>query len=180
MAFWDSIPPEFQAVLHEAMLAVGSNTFPAAFMHQLTDEALLDPRETIERVLQMRDLFLWVHGPAGCGKTHTVLETCDGLNRHVIRWQGSTDATPEDLLGGLAARDGNTFYQEGPLPLSMTHDDGNGCVMLVDEISACRSDVTFEFHAVLEGKPLVLKLGPWKDSRARSQFHHHRHGQRHR
>lgn len=150
LGFFNRLPGEFQTVLVESMRTAGMDE---NLIMDISKPRLLNTSETIARIMAMPDVFLWVHGPAGSSKTYTVLETIERQKRGHIRWQGSPDATPEDLLGGLTATAGTTSFGMGPLPLCVL----NGWTLLVDEVSACRPDVTFEFHAVLEGKPLVLK-----------------------
>lgn len=99
---------------------------------------------------------VWLHGPTGSGKTHTVKDLARRLGRPMIRFQGKGDATTDDFVGGFAAVNENgvpvTQFQYGVLPLAMQQ----GAILNIDEITALPAEVLFELQAVLEGDNLVL------------------------
>jgi energy-coupling factor transporter ATP-binding protein EcfA2 len=93
-------------------------------------------------------------GPAGCGKSQAIVELAALTNHPLIRVNLDGQATTQDLLGKVAARNGATFFEYGALPLAMK----NGWWILVDEMDMAEPDVLAVLHAVTEdGGRLVLK-----------------------
>lgn len=125
---------------------------PSWYEIEREDDEVRHPREAMVLPMVKLGLPMWMHGQAGAGKTHTAFKVCEELGREFVRWQGDGDAIKGDLIGEPGASGGSTFFQYGPLPTAMRE----GKVLIIDEISACPSEVLFVLHAVLEGNPLFI------------------------
>lgn len=102
--------------------------------------------ETNSRVLSV--------GPAGCGKTELFLDMAATLGRPFLRINLNGHVTPSEIIGKYVARDGQTIWLDGALPMCMKR----GYNLLVDEIDHGSPDITSIFHPVLEPDgELVLK-----------------------
>jgi len=114
------------------------------------------PMSYLIEPLVREGMHVWLHGPTGAGKTHSVFDIAARLNRKVVRFQGKGDATTDDFVGGFGLKSENgasvTEFQYGPLPKAMME----GSLLNIDEITTLPAEVLFELQAVLEGKPLVL------------------------
>jgi cobaltochelatase CobS len=98
--------------------------------------------------------YLW--GPAGTGKTSCVSEICAYTNRAMMRVNHSLNMVESDVVGDWRAREGNTYFDLGPLPMAML----NGWTFLADEYDRAPPGVVSLYQAVLEGKPLTIKEAP--------------------
>jgi cobaltochelatase CobS len=122
------------------------------------DEAYVFDIEMLKQVclgLQVNiPTYIWGH--AGTGKTTLVQQVCARLNRPAYRIQHTLNMIEADVVGDWRARDGNTYFELGPLPLAMQH----GWVYISDEYDRAPPGVTALYQAVLEGAPLVIKEAP--------------------
>lgn len=102
----------------------------------------------------VRDGFpVYLAGPTGSGKSHSAYDLAYRTNRPFMRVQGAEDFVVDDLVGGWKARQGDMFFQYGPLPMMMKV----GGLLIFDEPTLVSTAVLMELQAVLEGEPLVLK-----------------------
>lgn len=99
-------------------------------------------------------VYLWGH--AGTGKTSLIENICSATNRPVIRSQHTGSTEESHILGQMAAGDGKTFFEPGPLPMAMKY----GWTYLADEYDFAFPQVLAVYQSVLEGKPLVIKEAP--------------------
>lgn len=99
-------------------------------------------------------MLIW--GYHGCGKTTILQQVCARTNRPTYRVQHTLNMIESDVVGGWRAKDGNTYFDLGPLPLAMIH----GWVYIADEYDRAPPGVTSLYQAVLEGEPLVIKEAP--------------------
>jgi hypothetical protein len=111
------------------------------------------PQAPLLRILLKHRIPVWLYGMTGVGKSFTVRQLSEELQRPFVRCQATGDMTVDDLLGGMGAHQGSTHFEHGPLPQAMRQ----GAILNIDEISFCSADVDAELHAVLEGAPLVIK-----------------------
>lgn len=95
--------------------------------------------------------YLWGH--AGTGKSTMWEQVCAHTNRAMIRVQHTVNTEEAHILGQRIAKDGETPFELGPLPLAMKH----GMVYLADEYDFGLPSVLSVYQPVLEGKPLVIK-----------------------
>lgn len=98
--------------------------------------------------------YLW--GYHGTGKSSVIEQTCCYTNRPMYRVQHTLNMVESDIVGDWRAKDGDTYFDLGPLPLAMMH----GWVFLADEYDRAPPGVISLYQAVLEGKPLVIKEAP--------------------
>jgi len=92
-------------------------------------------------------------GPPGVGKTALVKNITSVMNWASVRYNGSRDSTPMDLVGSMGAKAGSTHFDYGPLPLAMLM----GAVFLNDEMDHNPPEVNSVLHSVMEhgGKLLI-------------------------
>ncbi len=93
---------------------------------------------------------LYISGPAGSGKTSTVLQFCARLNTPVVTVMGRARLDRRELLGHYALVDGNTIWVDGPATLAWRY----GWVLLINEFSAAPADLWVSCNDILEGSPL--------------------------
>lgn len=98
--------------------------------------------------------FVWGH--AGTGKTSLVEQVAARTNRPLIRVQHTVGMEERDVLGQWIVKNGETVWQDGPLPMAMQ----NGWVYLADEYDFGLATVLGLYQPVLEGKSLVIKDAP--------------------
>ena len=99
-------------------------------------------------------LYLW--GYHGTGKSTLWERVCSYTNRPLDRVQHTLNMVESDVVGDWRAKDGDTYFDLGPLPLAMLH----GWTFLADEYDRAPPGVIALYQAVLEGKPLVIKEAP--------------------
>lgn len=111
--------------------------------------------ETLKNILMAIELNepLMVWGHTGTGKTTILEQVFARTNRPMIRVQHTVNMEERDITGQHLAKNGETFFNLGPLALAMT----NGWVYLADEYDFALPSVTSVYQSVLEGKPLVIK-----------------------
>lgn len=99
-------------------------------------------------------IYLW--GMHGTGKTTILQEAAARTGRPFVRVQHTMNMQESDVLGQWTVRDGNTFYQPGPLICAMI----NGWVYCADEYDFAMPAVTAVYQPVLEGQNLIVKDAP--------------------
>lgn len=99
---------------------------------------------------------IYVWGPAGTGKTALIRNIAAFTNRPFYRVQHTLNMIESDVLGDWRVRDGETYFELGPLPLAMQ----GGWLYLADEYDRAPPGVVSLYQAVLEGEPLILKEAP--------------------
>lgn len=93
---------------------------------------------------------LYISGPAGSGKTSTVLQFCSRLNVPVVSVMARARMDRRELLGHWSVIDGNTHWVDGPASLAWRH----GWVLLINEFSAAPADLWVSCNDILEGAVL--------------------------
>lgn len=76
-------------------------------------------------------------GPAGTGKTQSVLRLAYLVNKPIYTINCSLRLREHHVVGRLDLVNGKTVWKKGPLPLSMEE----GAVLYVDEANVCEPDV---------------------------------------
>lgn len=102
------------------------------------------------------DIPLYIWGYHGTGKTSAIQQVASRLNMPAYRIQHTLNMIESDVIGDWRAKDGNTYFELGPLPLAML----NGWVYIADEYDRAPPGVVSLYQAVLEGQPLVIKEAP--------------------
>lgn len=132
---------------------MNASLYPLPTVPTPSDGQFWHPTAGLAGVLIEAGMPLWMHGDAGNGKTVIAEMVAASLSRPFIRFQGTRERTVDDMVGGWTyLPEKGTVFNYGVVPEGMRQ----GAVLALDEGSALPSEVTFEFHAALEGKPLVL------------------------
>jgi cobaltochelatase CobS len=110
---------------------------------------------------QSRDLVVWflesndplyVFGPQGCGKSSLIKEISSRLNYPVFEVTGHNRLEFPELAGHLMVKDGQMFFQYGPLALAMKY----GGLFLLNEIDLLDPSTAAGLNSVLDGSPLCI------------------------
>jgi cobaltochelatase CobS len=105
---------------------------------------------------------LYIFGSQGCGKTSLVEQFLARLNVPVIPIMGRDPMEKADLVGmpwlGL---DGAMHFRYGPAARAygrgVEGDDGDGCVLLVNEFTKCDPGFWVANNEILERKPIYIE-----------------------
>ena len=108
---------------------------------------------TIRQVVKSRKFFpIFITGESGIGKTMFVEQACALEQREYIRLNVTTESDEDDFLGGFRLKDGQTYFELGPVVVAMLR----GSVLLIDEIDLASPKIMC-LQPVMEGKPITLK-----------------------
>ena len=108
----------------------------------------------ITKVIKSKKFFpIFITGPSGNGKSMTVVQTCAGLNRELIRINVTAGTDEDDLIGSFRLIDGDTVWQDGPIVEAMVR----GAVVLIDEIDMLNPNRAASLFTALEGKGVFIK-----------------------
>lgn len=99
-------------------------------------------------------VYLWGH--AGVGKSTILEQVAHYTNRPYMRVQHTANTEEAHIVGQILANEKGTFFDPGPLALSMKH----GWMYNADEYDFAHPSVLAVYQAVLERKPLVIKEAP--------------------
>lgn len=95
--------------------------------------------------------YVWGH--KGTGKSELFEQIAARTGRPFTRIQHTANTEEAHIVGMWTAKDGQTSFELGPLPLAMK----NGWMFLADEYDFASPAVLSVYQAVLEGKPLMIK-----------------------
>jgi hypothetical protein len=95
---------------------------------------------------------IFTTGLSGIGKTMFWEQACAELGREYIRVNITTETDEDDLIGGFRLRNGETYFELGPVVVAMIR----GAVLLLDEIDLASPKIMC-LQPILEGKPLTIK-----------------------
>jgi cobaltochelatase CobS len=87
-----------------------------------------------------------VHGPTGSGKTTLIEQVAARINYPVMRINHHSDMYSYDIVGQMTIKDGETVYEPGPLPFSMTRP----VLLIMDEWDAINPEIGMMYQPVLE------------------------------
>ena len=90
-------------------------------------------------------------GPTGCGKTRFLEHMAWKLSRPLVTIACHEDLTASDLVGRYLLRDNQTFWQDGPLSLSVKH----GAICYLDEAVEARKDTTVVIHPLTDNRRIL-------------------------
>lgn len=99
-------------------------------------------------------VYLWGH--AGAGKSSAFEQVCARTRRPFLRVQHTANMEESQVIGQYVFRDGQTMWEDGPLPFAMRH----GMLYMADEYDFALPHVLSLYQPALEGKPLVIKEAP--------------------
>lgn len=134
--------------------------------------------ELVKQIIASKKFYpIWVTGLAGCGKTQMIEQACASVNlpetfwkahpntqekllsdelykgRPFIRVNFTSETDEAQLLGSYTLVNGNTVFQEGPIPFALR----NGMILLLDEIDAAHPNKILCLQSVLEGRGVFVK-----------------------
>ena len=96
---------------------------------------------------------LYISGPAGAGKTSSVLQWCAVVGQPVISVTVRPGMEKDELLGRWVANDrGGMDWVDGPATLCWRH----GWLLLINEFSAAPAEMWVSANDILEGAPLEI------------------------
>ena len=96
---------------------------------------------------------VWIHGPAGSGKSHGARQAAELLGRQVEMVACSGQTMAQELLGFTSA-DGR--WIETPLARAWRH----GRVLVLDEVDRLAADAASALHEALASRILAMPDGP--------------------
>jgi hypothetical protein len=107
-------------------------------------------------------LIPWLYGDPGVGKSTAAKIVASELGRVYLRVPCNRYLTSEEMLGGMAAKDGTTFAQDGMITtlIRAVHDDPEhpGGIILLDEFSRLQPAMSTQLHSLMEMEELVVPL----------------------
>lgn len=96
---------------------------------------------------------LYISGPAGAGKTSSVLQWCAVVGQPVVSVTVRPNMEKNELLGRWVANDkGGMNWVDGPATLCWRH----GWLLLINEFSAVPPEMWVSANDILEGAPLEI------------------------
>lgn len=98
---------------------------------------------------------LWVSGPTGCGKTDALKNVFAALNIPTVIVSAKASTEPDDIMGRVQLRDGNTVFVPGNLLLAYE----KGYAIVFDEIDGYNPEVVMAIHRMLERAVVTLDDG---------------------
>ncbi len=98
---------------------------------------------------------LWITGPTGCGKTELLVQFFAGLNLPCVVVSAKSSTEPDDIMGRVQLREGNTVFVPGDLLKAYS----KGHAIVFDEIDAYPSEVIMACHRMLERAVVTLDDG---------------------
>jgi cobaltochelatase CobS len=107
-------------------------------------------------IAQANGRNLWLGGPAGTGKTQTMLQFAARTGRMFRRFVFDRFTTRDDFLGATGLDNGSTVFQPGPVLEAYTTP---GAVCLLDEVGMGQPAALSALNAFLERQAQVAYAG---------------------
>ena len=98
---------------------------------------------------------LWISGPTGCGKTDALKNVFAVLNIPTVIVSAKSSTEPDDILGRVQLRNGNTVFVPGDLLKAYE----KGYAIIFDEIDGYNPEVIMACHRLLERAVITLDDG---------------------
>jgi len=98
---------------------------------------------------------LWIAGPTGCGKTDALKNVFAALNVPTVIVSAKASTEPDDIMGRIQLRDGNTVFVPGNLLIAYE----KGYAIVFDEIDGYNPEVVMAIHRMLERAVITLDDG---------------------
>lgn len=98
---------------------------------------------------------LWIAGPTGCGKTDALKNVFAALHIPTVIVSAKSSTEPDDILGRVQLRNGNTVFVPGDLLKAYEQ----GYAIIFDEIDGYNPEVIMACHRLLERAVVTLDDG---------------------
>ena len=98
---------------------------------------------------------LWISGPTGCGKTDALKNIFAALHIPTVIVSAKSSTEPDDILGRVQLRNGDTVFVPGNLLLAYEQ----GYAIIFDEIDGYSPEVIMACHRLLERATVTLDDG---------------------
>ena len=98
---------------------------------------------------------LWISGPTGCGKTDALKNVFAALHIPTVIVSAKSSTEPDDILGRVQLRNGNTVFVPGELLQAYE----KGYAIIFDEIDGYNPEVIMACHRMLERAVVTLDDG---------------------
>ena len=85
-------------------------------------------------------------GPTGCGKSRFVEYSAAALGLPLVTVACNEDTSASDLIGRFLLKNGETVWQDGPVPRAMKM----GALLYLDEVVEAREDVIVLIHPLTD------------------------------
>jgi hypothetical protein len=109
--------------------------------------------EMVKRVIESKVFFpVFTSGLSGNGKTMFPEQACAALGREFINIDITCETDEDALMGGFRLRNGETYFELGPVPVAMLR----GAILVLNELDLGSNKIMC-LQRVLEGKPVVIK-----------------------
>ena len=112
-------------------------------------------RDFVEWLTEVNPDPLWISGPTGCGKTDSLKNVFAALHIPTVIVSAKSSTEPDDILGRVQLRNGNTVFVPGDLLRAYE----KGYAIIFDEIDAYNPEVLMACHRLLERAIVTLDDG---------------------
>lgn len=143
----------FPSQLPLAGYVPGHPLVPKATTGYVWDSRLV--KDFIEWLTEGSPDALWISGPTGCGKTDALKNVFAALHIPTVIVSAKSSTEPDDILGRVQLRNGNTVFVPGNLLLAYE----KGYAIIFDEIDAFSPEVVMATHRLLERAVVTLDDG---------------------
>jgi cobaltochelatase CobS len=143
----------FPSQLPLAGFASGHPLVPGATPGYVWDTMIV--KDFIEWLTEPNPDPLWITGPTGCGKTDALKNVFAALNIPTVIVSAKSSTEPDDILGRVQLRNGNTVFVPGNLLLAYE----KGFAIIFDEIDGYNPEVLMACHRLLERAVVTLDDG---------------------
>ena len=143
----------FPSQLQLSGFAPGHPLVPKATSGYVWDAAIA--RDFIEWLTEPNPDPLWISGPTGCGKTDALKNVFAALHILTVIVSAKSSTEPDDILGRVQLRDGNTVFVPGDLLQAYA----KGYAIIFDEIDGYNPEVIMACHRLLERAVVTLDDG---------------------
>ena len=143
----------FPSQLQLSGFVPGHPLVPKATSGYVWDAAIA--RDFIEWLTEPNPDPLWISGPTGCGKTDALKNVFAALHIPTVIVSAKSSTEPDDILGRVQLRDGNTVFVPGDLLQAYA----KGYAIIFDEIDGYNPEVIMACHRLLERAVVTLDDG---------------------
>lgn len=143
----------FPSQLALAGYAPGHPLVPRATPGYVWDGKIV--KDFIEWLTEPNPDPLWISGPTGCGKTDALKNVFAALHIPTVIVSAKSSTEPDDILGRVQLRGGDTVFVPGNLLLAYE----KGYAIIFDEIDGYNPEVIMACHRLLERAVVTLDDG---------------------